>query len=110
MQNTYRQKEKEMISQERFMSHVEMVTESGCWIWTSALNGQGYGHLGWSENGKQVTRGAHRFSYELHKGQIPTGLTIDHLCYVRNCVKPEHLEAVTHEENLSRARGRKLAS
>lgn len=48
---------------------------------------------------------AHRVAYELAKGPIPEGLVIDHLCRVRNCVRPDHLEAVTNIENMRRGLG-----
>lgn len=47
---------------------------------------------------------AHRFSYELLVGSIPVGMEIDHLCHVRGCVNPSHLEPVTHDENMRRER------
>jgi hypothetical protein len=50
--------------------------------------------------------GAHRVSYELHKGPIPEGLVIDHLCRVRHCVNPDHLRAVTHAVNILAGVGR----
>jgi hypothetical protein len=46
---------------------------------------------------------AHRVSYRLFKGEIPEGTEIDHLCKMKCCVNPEHLEAVTHAENVFRA-------
>jgi len=46
---------------------------------------------------------AHRLSYRLHKGEIPQGLELDHLCKAKSCVNPDHLEAVTHKENMRRA-------
>lgn len=45
---------------------------------------------------------AHRVAYELYKGKIPPGLTVDHLCFNRLCQKPQHLEAVTIQENSRR--------
>lgn len=72
--------------------------EAGCWIWrgyTDPTNG--YGSHGDSY--------AHRTFYEKFKGEIPAGLTIDHLCRVRNCVNPDHLEAVTLRENILRSDG-----
>ena len=45
---------------------------------------------------------AHRISYEIHVGLIPEGMTIDHLCRVRHCFNPNHLEVVTLKENLMR--------
>jgi len=70
-------------------------TTSHCWIWTSTTNNKGYGRF--SVNAKPVL--AHRFSYELFKGDIPTGMELDHLCRNPKCVNPNHLEAVTHKEN-----------
>lgn len=67
-----------------------------CWLWEGYINPDGYGRLG------QV--GAHRISYELHVGPIPDGLVIDHLCRVRHCVSPDHMEPVTNRENILRGR------
>lgn len=86
---------------ERFMRHVVPVPESGCWLWIGEWNDGGYGRL-WIR-GKNHQ--AHRLSYELHKGPIPDGLTIDHLCRVRCCVNPDHLEPVTMRENTLRGTG-----
>lgn len=69
-----------------------------CIVWTAARKGQGYGSF-WDGN---RTLRAHRFSYELAVGPIPEGLQLDHLCRVRLCVNPAHLEAVTQEENQRR--------
>lgn len=87
---------------ERFWERVNKL-ENGCWVWT-ACRGKRYGtlYLG-TINGKRIDVGVHRFSYELHKGPIPEGLEIDHLCKNTFCVNPEHLEAVTKRENLLRS-------
>jgi hypothetical protein len=82
---------------ERFTAKYQ-VNEDGCWIWTAGINSEGYGSF-W--DGKRNVR-AHRFSYELAVEPIPEGMQIDHLCRVRNCVNPEHLEPVTNHENARR--------
>ncbi len=71
---------------------------NGCWIWSGSLNIHGYGRF--SFNNKTLI--AHRFVYEYLIGKIPKGLTLDHLCRIRNCVNPEHLEPVIMSENLKR--------
>lgn len=74
------------------------VDESGCQIWQGAPGLNGYGRL--SIDGRLTL--AHRASYEAFVGPIPSGLTIDHLCRVRMCINPEHLEPVTRAENTRR--------
>jgi hypothetical protein len=69
-----------------------------CWLWTGALSG-GYGSVRW---GGQV-RGVHRVVWELLVGPIPPGLTLDHLCRVRQCCNPDHLEPVTLRDNIMRS-------
>lgn len=78
---------------------------SGCWLWAKRINQNGYGQLMVRDHGgaKQRSRGAHRVSYEQFVGPIPEGLELDHLCRVRKCVNPAHLEPVTHQENLRRS-------
>lgn len=85
---------------ERFYPKIEF-TET-CWLWTGATLGRGYGVLGRGGAGAGNIL-AHRASYELFIGPIPDGLTIDHLCRVKLCVRPEHLEAVSNRENNLRA-------
>ncbi|MDJ0460650.1 HNH endonuclease signature motif containing protein [Streptomyces sp. H27-C3] len=74
------------------------VTESGCWAWTAQIAHHGYGRYSVSGSARK----AHRVAYEALVGAIPDGLVIDHLCRVRHCVNPGHLEPVTNTENLRR--------
>ena len=73
-------------------------TEDGCWLWTSTLDSNGYGVFSMAN----VKQRAHRMSYELVHGPIAEGMQLDHLCRVRHCLNPEHLEAVTQAENVRR--------
>ena len=71
---------------------------SGCWLWTGSVLSSGYGRIG--IGGKEYL--AHRIVYEMLIGPIPDGLELDHKCRVRPCVNPDHLEPVTHIENVRR--------
>jgi hypothetical protein len=82
----------------RFHKHAMPEPNSGCWLWVGPINYAGYAVM--EVNGRQV-RGA-RFAFEMFKGKIPDGLTIDHLCRVRCCVNPDHLEAVPIRVNILR--------
>lgn len=77
---------------------VERVPESGCWIWMGAINRGGYGFFKLSRKMKC----AHRVAYEEFVAPIPKGFEIDHLCRVRCCVNPAHLEPVSARENTLR--------
>lgn len=86
----------------RFRSCVSKSPE--CWEWTGAVTPSGYGRITHRKRktGFRVEFYAHRISYELHRGAIPEGLVIDHLCRNRKCVNPEHLEPVSNRENILR--------
>lgn len=83
----------------RFFSKVR-VEESGCWVWTAATSSNGYGKFG---IGPRVLL-THRVSFELLRGPIPLGMQLDHVCRVKTCVNPAHLEPVTTQENTRRYR------
>jgi hypothetical protein len=72
-----------------------------CWLFVGGLTEDGYGVY----MDHQVAKRAHRHAYEVMVGPIPEGLQLDHLCRVRNCVNPDHLEPVTPRENTLRGFG-----
>lgn len=86
--------------EKRFWAKVEK--SDGCWLWTGALTHDGYGRFR-LPGGHAM---AHRWAYEQTIGPVPEGLVLDHVrargCTNRNCVRPDHLEPVTEQENLLR--------
>lgn len=90
------------IALERALSRFTIDELTGCWLWTASVNPRGYGLTSIPQPGHNLTRRAHRFIYEALVGAIPEGLDLDHLCRVRRCVNPDHLEPVTHQENCQR--------
>lgn len=69
-----------------------------CWLWTKACSQNGYGTVSWESRQWSV----HRLFYTLFVGVIAPTLVVDHICKVRNCCNPAHLEAVTQKENVAR--------
>lgn len=84
-------------TEQRFWQNVDKTAY--CWIWTAFCNRQGYGKFKYP-NGQL----AHRYSYELHFGPIPDELTIDHRCFNPACVRPDHLQVMTHVGNAKNQR------
>lgn len=82
-----------------FWSKVQEDSKTGCWRWQAAKT-SGYGSFG---VGCHRTALAHRVAYETLIGPVPDGMELDHLCRVRECCNPEHLEPVTHSENCARS-------
>ena len=85
----------------RFWRYVDK-TET-CWLWTGARS-RGYGRFVVAQRPTKLVI-AHRFAYEQLVGPIAEGLTIDHLCRVKHCVRPDHLEPVTMRVNVLRNTG-----
>lgn len=80
---------------DRFWEKVQPEPNSGCWLWAAYVDQAGYGRF--RLDGE--SRYAHRVAFEAFVGPIPAGLDSDHLCRVRSCCNPEHLDAVTRYEN-----------
>lgn len=87
----------------RFWAKVEKT--EGCWYWTGAKYGTGYGAFVPTGAEKPRSSLAHRFAYELMVGPIGEGLVIDHRCHTRHCVRPDHLRAVTPSQNMQNRAG-----
>ena len=94
---------------ERFLDRIYFDRNTGCWLWLGKCNSEGYGHF----RGNKV----HRYSYETFHGPIPEGIEPDHTCHNnsdceggkscahRRCANPDHIEPITHGENVRRGRG-----
>lgn len=75
--------------------------ETGCWIWTGSTHPiHGYGRF---RSGPRSVQ-AHRFAYEAFRGEASADMECDHLCRVRGCVNPAHLEMVPKAENIRRGK------
>lgn len=83
---------------ERFWEKVQRAGDDECWPWLGFRNYLGYGSF-WDGSRKVP---AYRFAYMLRHGTIPDGAVLDHLCRNPSCVNPNHLEAVSHRENIKR--------
>lgn len=81
------------------------VDENGCWISTYSVASHGYAQIGWQENGGRWVVLAHRAAWVHVNGQMPLGMTLDHLCKVRRCVNPGHLRMLPNFENARRVAG-----
>ena len=75
-----------------------VIDENGCWLWQGGRT-SGYGQI--RVHGRREV--CHRVTYKFIKGDIPDGLELDHICRVRHCVNPDHVEPVTHATNIFRA-------
>lgn len=73
-----------------------VITDSGCWEWTGAFTGDGYGVIG---VGRQKQRRVHRLAYQVFKGETPDGMFVCHSCDNPKCFNPDHLFLGTPKDN-----------
>lgn len=85
----------------RILNSVEPCPSSWCWIWMQALDISGYG-VAWDG---QKNHKAHRLAYEVFRGSIPENMQLDHVCQLRSCANPWHMEPVTPAVNTMRSNG-----
>jgi HNH endonuclease len=82
------------------------LSPSGCRISTYSVASHGYAQIGWKDEGRMTGTTAQRAAWTYKNGQIPPGLTVDHLCKNRRCVNVDHLRLLTNYENGRRTAGR----
>lgn len=86
----------------RVLAGCIIIAESGCWVWVESDSGggRGGGYPRLKLDGATVA--VHRLMWTNRNGLIPPRKQIDHKCRVRCCVNPDHVEMVTHKENMKR--------
>ena len=88
----------------RALENIE-VQDDGCWLSRYSVASHGYAQIGWQDKGDRHVVLAHRAAWVAINGQMPMGVTLDHLCKVRRCVNPEHLRMLSNMENARRNQG-----
>lgn len=81
------------------------IPEAGCYAWLGG-HSRGYAKMQWRENGRRWSARVAHYLCE----PVPDGLEVDHLCRMRWCVNPDHLELITHRENIQRQRAYAVAT
>jgi hypothetical protein len=82
---------------------IKVTKTDDCWLWTGSCDKGGYGRFQWRyEDGRRRPALAYVLAWEDENGPVPEGLELDHTCEANGCVRPSHLEPVTHQENLRR--------
>lgn len=88
------------------ISKTKFYNGTPCWEWTGCIHRLGYGQFRpdgrRKHNGGKPQTSPHRFAYENFVGEIPADREVDHLCNVKHCANPQHLELVTRQVNLTR--------
>jgi len=83
---------------QQIMNNVIIHPRTRCWMWTAAVNNQGYGLV--NRRRQKDGRYAHRVAYKLFNGDIPDGMFVLHKCDTPRCVNPEHLSLGTQSDNI----------
>lgn len=89
---------------ERAITNIDKQAD-GCWISRYSTASHGYAQVGWQTGGKRHVVLAHRAAWVHVNGQMPLGMTLDHVCKNRRCVNPDHLRMLPNFENARRISG-----
>lgn len=91
---------------ERVRTKIAVDPDRGCHISTYSAASHGYAQVGWHEDGERIVTLCHRVIWYAEHGPIPKGMTVDHMCKQRKCVRVDHLRLLTNYENARRTKGR----
>lgn len=107
----YRKAKRYAHPEERLLANSAAAPDSDCWEWLGRLcstkGGNKYGRINLVVDGRHVTKWAHRYAFEVFRGEIGEGMHIDHLCGNTVCINPAHLEQIPHKVNCARRDARK---
>lgn len=84
------------------------LVDTPCWVYNGWKDSYGYGRFSLNDKNQDKSYNkrrhiyAHVLAWKLAGNTVPDGLELDHLCMIRNCVRPSHLELVDHDENIRR--------
>jgi len=87
----------------RFTDKIEFYPKTGCWLWMGAIKGNGYGWFRSNKDRRIPPVFVHRFAYTFFIGSIPDGCVVDHVCCIKDCCNPRHLQAISQSENVTRS-------
>lgn len=88
----------------KIVRRVVVPSLGACWEWTGCRKATGYGQFKPAGDKHTKVVRAHRWAWERVNGPVPSGLELDHLCRNPACVRPSHMQAVTHVENMHRGK------
>ena len=83
----------------RLFNKLTYAEDSTCWLWNGTKDWNGYGKIRFNNKMQYV----HRVAFQLFKGPLAKGLVVDHICNIKSCVNPIHLQLITQTANVLRS-------